>query len=102
MVELALAEINSYPYPAVLPSKNAILAQVTEELLVLMEEIQQLREEKAQCHQEIQYLKSEIAALQKSQDQSCETLALDIAMDYGSPKAHEAGESGTTAARRTG
>lgn len=57
MLEVALADINTLPYPAVSPTDNPILNQLLAEIQELRSEVAQLREERKQDRQEIQDLR---------------------------------------------
>jgi uncharacterized coiled-coil DUF342 family protein len=75
------SNINALLYPTTSTTENAILAQVFEVLQELREEVQQLRDDRDRDQAEIQALRTEVRALQKSQDQGYEALALNIARD---------------------
>jgi uncharacterized coiled-coil protein SlyX len=102
MLEIATASLNTLPYPAVSPTENPILNQLLAELLSLRSEVAQLREERDQDRQEIQDLKDglqvaqdriasleaivasqdeKITALEATEMQDVDRLALDIARD---------------------
>ena len=74
MIEIALAGINTLPYPAVPQSENAILNQVLTELRELKEEVAQLREEN-------QDLKEKVTALESTELQDIDRICVDIAQD---------------------
>lgn len=59
MLEVALADINTLPYPAVSPTDNPILNQLLVEIQELRSEVTQLREEREKDRQEIQDLKEQ-------------------------------------------
>jgi hypothetical protein len=74
MTNVAELSINTLPYPTGPAPETAVLNQVLEELQSLQEQVQILQDENVE-------LRARVNALESAQEQSHETLALDIAKD---------------------
>jgi chromosome segregation ATPase len=98
MLEIAIASINTLPYPAVSPTDNPILSQLLVELQSLRSEVQELREENQDLikkavqplQDEVSDLKAmiarqgeKIAALEATQDHQAENELIQLRLIKG-------------------